>query len=60
MIDEKLVELAGQAVNWLHAAAPGHPRASEIRKLADELFACLKGCRSCGRADPHCPCEKDE
>lgn len=60
MHDGKLVELAEQAVNWLHATAPLHPRAAEIRQLADELFACLKGCRSCGSKSPDCPCENDE
>lgn len=60
MSDRKLVELAGQAVNWLHAAASGHPRAAEIRRLADELFACLKGCHACGSPSPYCQCENDE
>lgn len=60
MYDEKLVELARQAVNWLHATAPLHARAPEIRQLADELSACLKGCRSCGSKDPTCACENDE
>lgn len=60
MYDDKLVELAGQAVDWLHATANLHSRAPEIRQLADELFACLKGCHSCGSTDPRCPCENDE
>jgi len=60
MIDGRLVELAGRAVNWLHATAPLHPRAAEIRALADELFACIEGCHACGGSDPICQCENDE
>lgn len=58
-MDKRLVELAGQAVNWLHALAPLHSRDPEIRALADELFACIEGCHSCG-GPAGCQCENDE
>lgn len=40
------LRLAGQAVNWLHAIAPLHKRAPEIRRLADDLFAEIEKSRS--------------
>jgi hypothetical protein len=37
---EQLLSAAGQ---WLHATAPLHPRAPEIRELADKIFEEIKG-----------------
>jgi len=61
--NERLRELAEQAVNWLHALAPkaaNAEREAEVRKLADDLYNCVKGCPACGGPDPTCPCERDE
>lgn len=40
-IDE-MRKVAGLAVNWLHACAPLHARAPEIRDLADRLYEVAK------------------
>lgn len=37
---EQLLSAAGQ---WLHALAPNAFRASEVRELADKIFAAIKG-----------------
>jgi len=61
--NERLLELAEQAVNWLHALAPKAANAEqelEVRKLADDLSNCVKGCSACGSPSKGCPCERDE
>ena len=58
--NEMLRELAEQAANWLKVLAPSHSESKEIRKLANDLATCAKGCAACGSADPNCPCERDD
>lgn len=58
--DERLRELAEQAANWLRVLAPSNSESKEIRKLANDLATCAKGCASCGSPDRTCPCQRDE
>lgn len=61
--NRKLLELAAQAVTWLHLLAPKAENAetkAEVQKLANDLNDCVNGCPSCGSPSSGCPCERDE
>jgi len=59
--NDELRKVAGQAVNWLHAVAPLHARAPEIRELADRLYDVAKLGHDARHADKRvCPICKGE